>query len=152
MTLRSKHKDSLNKSYWEQDLPNCDHCGLDRTSEGHDGCIGTLPNVTNACCGHGGNAEGAYVQFSIGNFPLADNALRDEAALEFIHREEKMGYKLTDGDIALEGPHGEDSFTLHLASKGFGGVTSLQSFLVTRETVEHLHALLGQRLAESKPE
>jgi hypothetical protein len=41
---------------------NCSHCGLDRTIEGHDGCIGTLPNIMNACCGHG-EINMAYVQF-----------------------------------------------------------------------------------------
>ena len=41
---------------------SCGHCGLSNTPEGHDGCIGTLPNVINACCGHGQNSE-AYIQF-----------------------------------------------------------------------------------------
>jgi len=40
----------------------CGHCGINRTPEGHDGCIGTLPNVMNACCGHG-ETKHAYVQF-----------------------------------------------------------------------------------------
>ncbi len=38
----------------------CGHCGLANTPEGHDACLGTLPGVSNACCGHGG--PGAYVQ------------------------------------------------------------------------------------------
>lgn len=42
--------------------PSCNHCGLQRTKEGHDGCIGTLENVRNACCGHG-DTPVAYVQF-----------------------------------------------------------------------------------------
>jgi hypothetical protein len=43
---------------------NCTYCRLDRTPEGHDGCLGTLPGtVINACCGHGG-AEGVYIQYS----------------------------------------------------------------------------------------
>ena len=42
--------------------PVCDHCGLKRTKEGHDGCIGTLDGVANACCGHG-EINAAYVQF-----------------------------------------------------------------------------------------
>ena len=42
----------------------CGHCNLKRSPEGHDGCLGTLPgDVMNACCGHGGNAEGAYIQY-----------------------------------------------------------------------------------------
>jgi hypothetical protein len=44
---------------WEGRL--CGHCGLPFTEEGHDGCLGTLPGVMNACCGHGNVAE-AYVQ------------------------------------------------------------------------------------------
>jgi len=39
----------------------CGHCGLPFTKDGHDGCLGTLPRVMNACCGHGNVAE-AYVQ------------------------------------------------------------------------------------------
>lgn len=40
---------------------DCGHCGLPNTKEGHDGCLGTLPGVANACCGHGVSAY-AYVQ------------------------------------------------------------------------------------------
>lgn len=42
---------------------SCGYCGLADTSEGHDGCLGTLPGVMNACCGHG-ERQSAYVQFS----------------------------------------------------------------------------------------
>lgn len=40
----------------------CGYCGEYNTPEGHDGCLGTLPGVMNACCGHGQTNE-AYVQF-----------------------------------------------------------------------------------------
>ncbi len=40
----------------------CGHCGAHNTPEGHDGCLGTLPGLMNACCGHGEERE-AYVQF-----------------------------------------------------------------------------------------
>lgn len=40
----------------------CGHCGKSNTKEGHDGCIGTLPGVMNACCGHGESGE-AYIQY-----------------------------------------------------------------------------------------
>lgn len=48
-----------------QDDPNrlCGYCEIEAIPEGHDGCLGTLPGVMNACCGHGEPAE-AYVQFS----------------------------------------------------------------------------------------
>lgn len=43
----------------------CGHCGRPPTPEGHDACLGTLPGVVNACCGHGVRGE-AYVSFSNG--------------------------------------------------------------------------------------
>lgn len=43
----------------------CGHCGLADTPEGHDGCLGTLPGVRNACCGHG-EERCAYIQFDDG--------------------------------------------------------------------------------------
>lgn len=52
----------------------CGHCGLPDTKEGHDGCLGTLPDVMNACCGHGEIAE-AYVQFPDGKIIQGDRAI-----------------------------------------------------------------------------
>ena len=43
----------------------CGHCGLPNTSEGYDACIGELPGVQNACCGHG-EKKLAYVHFNNG--------------------------------------------------------------------------------------
>lgn len=31
----------------------CRRCGRFPTREGHDACLGTLPGVVSACCGHG---------------------------------------------------------------------------------------------------
>ena len=42
----------------------CGYCGKGNTEEGHDGCLGTLEGVMNACCGHGNDK--AYVQFENG--------------------------------------------------------------------------------------
>lgn len=41
----------------------CGHCGKPNTPEGYDACLGALPGVINACCGHGSPGE-AYVQLS----------------------------------------------------------------------------------------
>lgn len=46
----------------------CGHCGEPNTPEGHDACLGTLPSVANACCGHGSPGE-AYVQLSTNGGP-----------------------------------------------------------------------------------
>lgn len=56
---------------------NCGHCNLPFTPEGHDGCIGTLPNVLNACCGHG-ITQDAYVQFE-------DRTIRGQEAIDYIN-------------------------------------------------------------------
>jgi len=45
----------------------CGHCGKHDTPEGHDACLGTLPGVINACCGHGNMENGdPYVRFDDG--------------------------------------------------------------------------------------
>ena len=41
---------------------NCGFCGKCNTLEGHDGCLRTLPNIMNACCGHGIEKD-AYLQY-----------------------------------------------------------------------------------------
>ncbi len=45
---------------WEQ--RPCGFCDKPFTPEGHDACLGTLPDVLNACCGHG-DPDAAYIQF-----------------------------------------------------------------------------------------
>ena len=39
----------------------CGRCGKPPTKEGHDTCLGTLPEIWNACCGHGHDVP--YIQF-----------------------------------------------------------------------------------------
>lgn len=53
----------------------CGHCGRHNTPEGHDGCLGALPGVVNACCGHG-EAGAAYVAFARGPCLRGRDALR----------------------------------------------------------------------------
>lgn len=54
----------------------CGHCGKSQTKEGHDGCIGTLPNVMNACCGHG-TIDEAFVQYYNGKIIRGQFALNE---------------------------------------------------------------------------
>jgi hypothetical protein len=63
----------------------CGYCGIHRTLEGHDGCIGTLPNVMNACCGHG-EKEAAYVQF------WDKKRIAGNEALRYIKENKMEGY------------------------------------------------------------
>ena len=52
----------------------CGNCGRNYTEEGHDGCLGTLIGLMNACCGHG-NANFAYVQFLDGECIHGEDAI-----------------------------------------------------------------------------
>ena len=53
----------------------CGHCRKHPTPEGHDDCLGTLPGVMNACCGHGEVGD-AYVQFPGGDSIHGEEAIR----------------------------------------------------------------------------
>jgi len=57
---------------WEQ--RPCGKCGLHNTPEGHDACLGTLPGVKNACCGHG-NVGAAFIQYSDDRYVQGQDAL-----------------------------------------------------------------------------
>lgn len=43
----------------------CGHCKKPDRKDGHDACLGHLPGVMNACCGHG--TDGSYIQFNNGS-------------------------------------------------------------------------------------
>lgn len=53
---------SDNKEVVSDEYRNCAFCLKSNTPEGHDGCLGTLHGVVNACCGHG-RVDQAYLQF-----------------------------------------------------------------------------------------
>ena len=69
----SDTKESTVKTHMDR---ACGHCDKHATPEGHDGCLGTLPNVMNACCGHGALKE-AYVQFEDGSVIRGNNAISE---------------------------------------------------------------------------
>lgn len=71
----------------------CTHCNKKRTKEGHDGCIGTLLGVANACCGHGEEAV-AYVQFWHRDYDKDSNKVKlsGKEAIEYIRLNSKTSY------------------------------------------------------------
>lgn len=52
----------------------CGKCNQFPTPEGHDACLGTLPGLMNACCGHGFRKE-TYVQFLDGHAIHGEDAI-----------------------------------------------------------------------------
>ncbi len=53
----------------------CGYCGRFNTVAGHDGCLGILPKVANACCGHGQEGD-AYLQFNDGTIAFGKEAIK----------------------------------------------------------------------------
>lgn len=49
-----------------QEKPACGHCGLDNREDGADACLGAIPGVVAACCGHGEDKM-AYMMFENGH-------------------------------------------------------------------------------------
>ncbi len=86
------HKIQLRKGIWYFHDTNiniesfkniyCGYCGRHQTKNGHDGCIGILKNVMNACCGHGIDDE-AYIQY------LDGVCVRGKEALIIINKTNK---------------------------------------------------------------
>jgi len=57
--------DAKKKEWFYKDNDNpiddkrvCKRCGEPPTKEGHDACLGTIPGVVGACCGHGTSING----------------------------------------------------------------------------------------------
>lgn len=59
----------------------CGFCNKFNTVEGHDACLGTLPGVINACCGHG-NTKEAYVQYPDGSVSSGKVAVKIQSLLK----------------------------------------------------------------------
>ncbi len=91
MTAKAKWRghdiESVNKTWRYSDTKQnvsenqrrkCGHCENEETKEGHDACLGTLPGIMNACCGHGVEGD-AYVQYPSGD------CMRGIEAVEAIH-------------------------------------------------------------------
>lgn len=70
----------------------CGHCRLRRTKQGHDGCIGELEGVMNACCGHGEEST-AYVQFNHFDYENDPNKhlIKGREALAYIREHSIVG-------------------------------------------------------------
>ncbi len=68
--------------------PLCGYCHEHQTIEGHDACLGTLPGVKNACCGHGQIAD-AYVQMLDGGWEQGRTAIKLIISLHEEQGEEK---------------------------------------------------------------
>lgn len=61
----------------------CGKCRQPNRADGHDACIGKLPGVMNACCGHGETAV-AYVQYSDGSRISEEEALKKMADMKAV--------------------------------------------------------------------
>lgn len=55
---------------------DCGRCRIPNRHDGHDACIGELPGVMNACCGHGKTGE-AYIQYPDGSRIAGQEAITE---------------------------------------------------------------------------
>lgn len=62
----------------------CSHCNLPPSPEGHDGCLGTLPDIMNACCGHG-DISYAYIQYWCGKIVRGEEAQTEQNRIKICH-------------------------------------------------------------------
>ncbi len=72
--FRYRDNDELTTTYQSRD---CGLCRLPNRADGHDACIGELPGVMNACCGHGSPQE-AYIQYVDGSRIAGQEALFEQ--------------------------------------------------------------------------
>lgn len=71
----------------------CDACGITMT-EGPDACLGYIPGVSHACCGHGGAAEPYVVIGGIPDEPVDESrmtTLRGADALDCFQSSSRLG-------------------------------------------------------------
>ena len=76
---------------WEKEP--CKHCGKYKTYQGHDGCIGELDGLANACCGHG-KISSAYVQFWDGTVISGEDAVTIQSILKRNKSDATLEYRL----------------------------------------------------------
>jgi len=76
----------MNRQNGRINIGKCNECGELPTLEGHDFCLGELPGLMNACCGHG-DKESAYVQF------LDTSCIRGKSACVIIEELKKGAIK-----------------------------------------------------------
>ena len=62
-TQQWRYSDTHEPTATTWQVRDCGCCGQHTTDAGHDPCLGELPGVSNACCGHG-NRKDAYIQFT----------------------------------------------------------------------------------------
>lgn len=126
----------------------CGFCGKHSTDEGYDSCLGTLPYVMNACCGHG-ESDLAYVQFE------NQVCLRGEAAIVFfdktrkdaaMQRDEQYGVLTVERYIREGLPEGFEAFF------DLNGVAAKLAYIRARSGSMTLHGLhpVSQSRAEIK--
>lgn len=61
----------------------CGYCGLPNTSDDCDGCLGKLPDIINACCGHG-QIDEAYLQYKDGLIISGKQAIKEIKRLKVL--------------------------------------------------------------------
>lgn len=65
----------INQNVLDFNIRECGYCGKVPHPEGYDACIGFIPGVESACCGHGIKKE-AYIVFRSGVLKRGSSAVK----------------------------------------------------------------------------
>lgn len=68
-----RYKDNQEPTTENWQSRSCGHCHLPNRADEHDACLGRLPGVINACCGHGDTRQ-AYIMYEDGETERAEEA------------------------------------------------------------------------------
>lgn len=75
----------------------CIKCGQSPTPEGYDACLGHIPGVFSACCGHG--VENGYILWQAGGIkhpfadePTAETEIRKRVRLCWLQRKRRKDW------------------------------------------------------------
>jgi len=70
----------------------CGHCNKPNRPDDHDPCLGELPGVKNACCGHGVEGD-SYIQFLDGRHIFGEDVTKYLADRQNRQTKRKVGRK-----------------------------------------------------------
>lgn len=105
---------------WGGEPRPCPQCGVVPTTEGHDACLGHIPGVYSACCGHGVEDGVILWEATLGS-PLRRTRLQRGLSLRDVAPH--IGMSISYMSDLERGRKGEPSLSVARSLAAFYGVT-----------------------------
>jgi hypothetical protein len=122
----------------------CGNCGLEQTKEGHDACLGELPHLMNACCGHGNNKD-AYIQLMNGSSIHGEDAILLIEIFKQFNYLEKTLKEMNIGQLGMIGVESASAgarLAMELIEKGERGIIIVAAGNVGKTTMSNPDSLM----------